>query len=147
MALKEAAGAGKSIMDYDQDNSGFRDYLHLAMEYLEREWDRRLPSESLGWENMVRQKTAPRVVPGGMLFQVYFKDAKEVEIVGDFNQWIPESMVRRDQNGLWQKTIPLTKGSYRYKLIVDGEWQVDPAHSLQTKNSFGTVDSYVEVTE
>ncbi len=69
VALKEAASAGKSVADYDPNSSGFQDYLNLAMEYLERDWSRKLPEESLGWDNAVRQKFGPRRVPGGVLFK------------------------------------------------------------------------------
>ncbi len=53
-------------------------------------------------------------------------------------------MVQREE-GLWQKVVPLVPGSYRYKLIVDGEWQVDPYQPVQTSNPYGTYDSLLEV--
>ncbi len=143
--LKEAASAGKSVVDYDQSSGAFQDYLNLAMEYLERDWNRKLPEEELGWMSAARQKYGPKRVPGGILFQAVFQDAKYVEIVGDFNHWIPELMVRRDTDGLWQKVVPLVPGTYRYKLIVDGEWQIDPYQPTQTANAFGTHDSLLEI--
>ena len=143
--LKEAAGAGQTIFDFAPDSLPAREFLHLATEYLEREWDRKLPENVLGWENQIRQRLGPRRVPGGVLFQAQDPNAKYVEIVGDFNQWIPELMVRRDPQGLWQKVIPLTHGTYRYKLIVDGEWQLDPHQPIQRSNAFGTMDSFLEI--
>lgn len=143
--LKEAVSAGKSIVDYDQSCTGFRDYFNLAMEYLERQWERILPPEKLGWNNVLRHHYGPRRVPGGVLFQVLSKTARWVEIAGDFNHWIPESMVRRDTDGLWQKVIPITNGSFRYKFIVDGEWQIDPYQPTQQLNAYGTFDSYLEL--
>lgn len=145
VALKEAAGAGKSIVDYDPKSLGFRDYFNLAVEYLEREWDRRLPEESLGWENIAKNKYGPRRVVGGVLFQAFNRGAQSVEIVGDFNQWVPEPLFSREPPGLWQKVLCLPQGAYRYKLIVDGEWQMDPCQSLQRANAFGTYDSYLEI--
>lgn len=34
--LKEAAAAGKSIVDFDRDSNGFQDYINLAIELIER---------------------------------------------------------------------------------------------------------------
>jgi len=143
--FKEAASAGMSIVDYDRHSIAFRDYFHLAVEYLEREWDRRLPEQTLGWDRVLHERFAPRQVPGGVLFQALSPNAREVEIAGDFNNWVPESLARRSASGLWQKVIPVSPGSYRYKFIVDGEWQVDPYQPMQRLNDFGTIDSYLEI--
>ena len=143
--LKEAAGAGQSIVDYDPESQPCREFLNLAMELLEKEWERKLPGESLGWENKIRHHLGPKRVLGGILFQVLDPKAKYVEIVGDFNQWIPELMIKRDGKGLWQKVISLRSGTFRYKLIVDGEWQIDPHQPVQRSNDFGTVDSCLEI--
>lgn len=143
--LKEAASAGKSITKYDPESGAFRDYLNLAVEYLEKEWDRLLPSQRLGWSNVINHLYGPRRVSGGVLFQAMSKNARGVEIAGDFNNWIPEPLLRRGFEGLWQKVIPITKGVFRYKFIVDGEWQLDPYQPLQQVNAFGTFDSYLEL--
>ena len=143
--LKEAAGAGKSIVKYDQESGAAKDYLNLAFEYLEKEWDRLLPPQRLGWSNVMNQLYGPRLVSGGVLFQAVSKNARGVEIAGDFNHWIPEPLLRRGFEGLWQKVIPITKGVFRYKFIVDGEWQLDPYQPLQQVNAYGTFDSYLEL--
>lgn len=146
VALKEAASAGQSIVRYDPHSNAFKDYLHLAVEYLEREWDRLLPQKELGWRRILEHRYGPRRMSGGVLFQVVSKNARGVEIAGDFNNWIPESLLnRRWENGLWQKIIPMKAGQFRYKFIVDGEWQLDPYQPLQKQNAFGTMDSYLEV--
>ncbi|MDD5226688.1 MAG: glycogen-binding domain-containing protein, partial [Candidatus Omnitrophica bacterium] len=67
-----------------------------------------------------------------------------IEIAGDFNHWVPEPLVRRDQDGLWQKVISVELKTFRYKFIVDGEWQVDPNQPTQKENAYGGVDSYME---
>lgn len=143
--LKEAASAGKSIVDYDSKSSAFKDYFNLAVEFLERQWEHKLPQENLGWSNIVKNKYGPRRVSGGILFQAFHKEARSIEIAGDFNQWIPEPLVRRDDKGLWQKVLAVEPGSYCYKLIVDGEWQMDPTQPAQRANVFGTYDSCMEI--
>ncbi len=146
VTLKESASAGQSIVDYDQSSAAFKDYFHLAVEYLERQWDRLLPPKKLGWDNVLHERFGPKRVPGGVLFQMMSKNARWVEIAGDFNNWIPEMLVKRNEEGLWQKVIPISQGSFRYKFIVDGEWQIDPHHPLQQLNAFGTFDSYLEIS-
>lgn len=143
--LKESVSAGQSIVDYDQSSEGFRDYFNLAMEYLERQWDRILPPEKLGWNNVLRSHYGPRRITGGVLFQICSKNARWVEIAGDFNHWIPETMIRREGEDLWQKVVPISSGTFRYKYIVDGEWQIDPYHPTQQMNAYGTFDSYLEL--
>jgi chromosome partitioning protein len=143
--LREAASAGQSITDYAPESPACRDYLNLATEYLERQWDRILPPQKLGWENVLRQHFGPKRMPGGVLFQIVSRNARWVEIAGDFNNWIPEALMRRNEEGLWQKVIPMNSGNFRYKFIVDGEWQIDPYQPTQQMNAYGTFDSYLEL--
>ncbi len=142
--LKEAAAVGKSIIHYAPESKAFRDYLNLAVEYLERDWDRRLPKRELGWSQVLKHHYGPRVLSDGILFQFHNKGAHSVEIAGDFNHWIPEALVARSE-GLWQKVIPAKGTKFRYKYIVDGEWQIDPHHEEKRDNEFGGVDSYLEI--
>jgi len=143
--LKETAAAGQSIAQYAPGSPAFQDYLNLAVEYLEREWDRKLPARELGWESVYKQHYGPKPMADGILFQFSNKTASSVEIAGDFNHWVPEALVRRSDDGLWQKVIHVDLKSFRYKFIVDGEWQVDPSQPLRKENAYGGVDSYVEL--
>lgn len=145
IALREAAAAGQSIVQYAPQSPAFQDYLNLAVEYLERDWDRRLPSQGLGWEEVYNSHYGPRMVSDGILFQFHNKTASTVEVAGDFNHWIPEALIRRGDDGLWQKIIRVDKKAFRYKFIVDGEWQVDPGQPIQKENAYGGLDSYVEL--
>ncbi len=71
--------------------------------------------------------------------------AREVYLVGDFNNWNPQSdrMVKR--KGSFQKTMRLAPGEYQYKFLVDGEWHCDPSSPRQVPNEFGTTNSVVRV--
>lgn len=142
--FKEAAAAGKSIVQYDRGSGAFRDYFNLAVEYLERQWDRVLPPKKLGWDSVVQSHLGPKKVHGGILFQTVSKTARTVELAGDFNNWVPEPMMRRE-DGLWQKIVSITAGTYRYKYIVDGEWQIDPCQPAHQMNAFGTFDSFLNL--
>ena len=144
ITLKEAAAAGKSIAQYAPQSLAFQDYLNLAVEYLERDWNRKLPEKELGWDQVLKNHFGPRQISDGILFQFSSKTASSVEIAGDFNHWVPEPLVRRNQDGLWQKVISVQMKTFRYKFIVDGEWQVDPNQPMQKQNTYGGVDSYME---
>lgn len=145
ITLKEAAAAGQSIIQFAPQSAAFQDYLNLAVEYLEREWDRKLPQKDLGWDHFVENFFGPRSVSDGVLFQFLSKTASTVEIAGDFNHWIPEPLIRRSQDGLWQKVIAMNLRKFRYKFIVDGEWQVDPHQPKQKVNAYGGMDSVMEL--
>jgi len=142
--LKEAAAVGRSIIQHAPDSKAFRDYLNLAVEYLERDWDRKLPKRELGWDQVWNQHYGPRVLSDGILFQFFNQGARSVEVAGDFNHWIPEPLLTRE-NGLWQKVVSVKDRKFRYKYIVDGEWQVDPHHDEKRENEFGGIDSYLEL--
>ncbi len=145
IALKEAAASGLSIVQYSPQSSAFQDYLNLAVEFLERDWNRKLPEKELGWSQVLNNYFGPRQVSDGILFQFLSKTASCVEIAGDFNHWVSEPLVRRNQDGLWQRVIPVELKTFRYKFIVDGEWQVDPHQHAQKENAYGGIDSYAEL--
>ncbi len=143
--LREAASAGLSIADFEPTSVGYRDHMSLATEILEQgwKWDELLEEGSDG--EVLRRHIGPRKVPGGVLFQCLAPGAKDVFLAGDFNQWVGEPLMRRSGNGLWQRVIPLQKGGYRYKFLIDGEWKLDPAAPKKIENPYGSWDSFVEV--
>ena len=55
-----------------------------------------------------------------------FKDAKEVSVVGNFNNWDMFNLpMYKTENG-WEMKLNLPKGKYFYKFIVDGYWTSNP---------------------
>ncbi len=70
-----------------------------------------------------------------------FPDAKEVKLTGTFNNWSHDGyrMVKKD--GKWTFPVYLSKGKHLYKLIVDGEWLIDPTNKLWDDNEYGTGNS------
>jgi len=143
VTLREAAGAGLSIADFDPSSIGYRDYMSLATEILERVW--KGGHEETSSVDPRRRAVGPRRVAGGILFQFIAPQAKEVLIVGDFNQWVGLPLIRRNPDGLWQRVVPLREGGYRYKFLVDGEWVLDPLARQEKANSYGRADSYIEI--
>ncbi len=89
----------------------------------------------------------PVLEENGVQFGYLEKNAKMVQIAGDFNNWVNEAMECSDgEKGMWRKYIPLTPGKYRYKFIVDGEWMVDPNNNLTESNVYGGIDSVIDTT-
>lgn len=83
----------------------------------------------------------------GVVFSTLYPRAQTVQIAGDFNDWIPEQtpMQRTGENGKWIIKLPLNKGTYRYRLVVDGQWQQDPYNENIEVNPFGEYNSVLHV--
>jgi len=54
-------------------------------------------------------------------------NAKAVNLVGDFNDWNPNSLpMQRRVDGWWFIQVPLTHGHHQYLFLVDGIPTLDP---------------------
>jgi 1,4-alpha-glucan branching enzyme len=86
-------------------------------------------------------------VRGGVVFTALYPNAGSVHIAGDFNGWQPQltPMKKIDEKGIWQIKIPLTAGSYRYRFVVDGQWQHDPNNTSTEPNPYGELNSVLQV--
>jgi len=82
-----------------------------------------------------------------VVFVTLYPRADNVQIAGDFNNWQPEysPMQKVGDSGIWQTEMNLMPGRYRYRLVVDGQWQQDPYNELTELNPFGGFNSVVEV--
>jgi Glycogen recognition site of AMP-activated protein kinase len=71
-------------------------------------------------------RAAIRVEVDEIVFTLKAGDAKEVFLVGDFNQWNPtvEPMAREGDEFVVR--LFLVAGTYRYKFVVDGKAMADP---------------------
>ena len=54
-------------------------------------------------------------------------------------------MQKVGSSGVWQTKLKLPAGRYRYRLVVDGQWQQDPYNEMTESNPFGDLNSVVEV--
>jgi 1,4-alpha-glucan branching enzyme len=80
-------------------------------------------------------------------FTLSAPEAKEVFLVGDFNDWNPtEYRLRRYKDGIYKKKLQLKPGRYQYLFRVDGEWRPDPDHSERISNPFGSENSVITVS-
>lgn len=87
--------------------------------------------------------------PEGVRFLAHYPNATSVHVAGDFNNWsaeaTPMSRLDGDLAGDWEVKLPLAAGRYRYRLIVDGNWQHDPHNSYVESNPYGELNSVAEV--
>lgn len=82
-----------------------------------------------------------------IVFQLSAANATAVVLTGDFNAWNKEGIkMKKEKTGIWKSEIELAAGRYEYKFIVDGKWWTDPANKRTAINSFGDVNSVIEVT-
>lgn len=82
-----------------------------------------------------------------VVFVTLYPRAHTVQIAGDFNNWKPEDapMQKVGESGVWQTQMKLPAGRYRYRLVVDGQWQQDPYNELTELNPFGGFNSVLEI--
>ena len=82
-----------------------------------------------------------------VVFVTLYPRAKSVQIAGDFNNGQPATspMERVGDSGVWQVKMKLPQGIYRYRLVVDGQWQQDPYNERTEMNPYGEYNSIVEV--
>jgi chromosome partitioning protein len=79
-------------------------------------------------------------------FTIEDPNARSVYVTGSFNDWSLDDNCRLKRTGnVWETTLPLRPGVYKYQFIVDGVWREDPQNPNKERNSFGDVNSLIEV--
>lgn len=175
VALKKAVGCGKSIIQFDIKSNGAKDHLELAQEILraegaeefERAMEQVSPAQkSQGGATMLvsqeiqelrtpalsHQPVDERIIQQlpttkEARFIISAPGAKEIYVVGDFNNWKIDDAMRLAMfdDGKWEKKLGLPPGRYKYKFVVDGEWIADNQNEEREQNSFGTFDSVIKL--
>lgn len=109
-------------------------------------------SKALGTENRsLDEKLSDfygvRRIDGHVVFSTLYPRAKTVQLAADFNDWQPEKtpFEQVGDKGQWTLSLPLERGLYRYRLVVDGQWQQDPYNDWIEMNPFGEFNSVVQV--
>ncbi len=142
--LKEAQNQGTHVFSYDKYCRGAKDYFSLSREIITQE---KTPTPALVLEkrmNEILKEQLPRLTE--VMFSVFSPEAKDVFLVGEFNNWqINESGRMMQNNGTWSKRINLNAGKYRYRFVIDGNWIEDSSNPLKEVNPYGSVDSLVEI--
>lgn len=85
--------------------------------------------------------------PDGILFRARGKGVSEVQVAGDFNDWMPHTTPMQRVDDDFETLLDLPPGRYRYRLVVDGRWSHDAANPVVETNQYGEWNSIVEVPE
>lgn len=81
-------------------------------------------------------------------FSVEAKEANEVSVIGDFNDWkVEEGALSKLKNGTFKGTFDLAKDSeYEFKYLIDGAYVNEPeADSFKWNDFAGTENSVLVV--
>ncbi len=140
-ALAERTNAMHERLAADPDVKRFESETNTQQQPLSEPRAKRTLQDKLG------ELYGVRVTKQGALFVQPDLRASRIAIAGDFNNWSADAtpMERNQRLGVWQTCVPLDPGKYRYRLIIDGNWQTDPHNSKVESNPFGELNSIVEV--
>ncbi len=141
VTVRESQMKGVSLLRHSAKSKGALDYLMLAQEILSRTGAE--PGPQL-LPSAAQDKHEPDFLRD---FSVKIENAREVYVVGDFNNWCvtEQSKLWEKEKGVWQKRIFLGPGKHRYKFIIDGRWVTDPGNDHIEPNPYGGMDSVLEV--
>ena len=153
--LAEAASHGVPIADYCNHCVGFDDYQALAAEVLHQEaavsTRQRVPVEAnttdARADDQYAGRPAPAVTSEGVMFSIEAPDADRVQLAGDFNNWSLDGSEMEATGGVWRKVVKLPPGRYRYRYVVDGQWQNDPLNAAVEPSPYGGLDSVLITDE
>ncbi len=90
---------------------------------------------------------SPRVTDEGVVFSFDAPGAHRVQVAGDFNGWEAEGCQMQPRGRHWKGVLKLDPGRYRYRYVVDGEWQNDPLNAEVEPAPFGGYNSVVVVEQ
>lgn len=146
--LKESAVMGKTVSSYDKYCRGSKDYFSLAKEIIAVHEQQNAPvSEEVFSHRMrdvVQKEMRDFAQPTRFILEA--PEAQSVYVTGSFNDWsLDEKFCMICTEGVWTIDVPLKPGNYRYQFIVDGRWREDPKNPSQERNSFGDINSLIEV--
>jgi len=90
--------------------------------------------------------TAPRPAPLRVHLEYRDPRALSVHVAGSFNDWHPSvTEMMEVEPGRWVKDLTLAPGLHEYRLVVDGQWKVDPGCPDRAPNPFGGENSLLRV--
>jgi len=150
--LKEAEVMGEAVIKYDKYCRGSKDYLSLSREILSAKGTFLAPPEekseayepSPRMQELIEKETKEFL--GTTAFILKAPQAQSVYVTGSFNDWAMDEHYRlSNKEGLWRVDLDLKPGVYKYQFIVDGKWQEDPSNTNIERNSFGDINSVLEV--
>ncbi len=146
ISIRESQEKSESVFKNYSQSRAAHAYLALADELLA--FDKDISAENIYNEmRKVLHGVYGNIYSKERLFKFYAPNAREVYVVGDFNNWKMDKSSRLEmiKEGEWEKSFYLLPGRYRYKFVADGLWLWDPRNSEKEPNPYGDFDSVFEV--
>lgn len=150
--LKEAQNEGLDVFAYDKYCRGAKDYFSLSRQIITQETALTSPEDLKKTTEETLEKRMKDILKENLpklnevTFSVKAPDAKEVYLAGEFNNWkLDENSKMENTDGCWTKRLNLNSGIYRYRFVIDGNWVEDPENPQTQLNTYGTLDSLVEI--
>lgn len=73
--------------------------------------------------------------------------ARQVSLVGDFNDWDPgATLMIRQLDGRWMASLELSHGYHKYVFLVDGKQVLDPNAAGKTRDAHNNPVSLLAVS-
>lgn len=97
---------------------------------------------------MIKKEFTPKRTVCKVTFSIPAEWAeKNVQLVGDFNDWDEDSDAMVKKGDVWTITLRLSpETSYRFKYLIDNDsWENDDAADEYVENIFGSDDSVVNI--
>jgi len=145
-AIRQAQEKAETIFKLNPQARAAHDYMRLAGEIITI--DKEGATESIYQEiRKILHGVYGNVHSREKEFKFYAPNAREVYVVGDFNNWKVDDTgkLERSDTGDWAKSFYLLPGRYRYKFVVDGLWFWDPQNEEKEPNPYGDFDSIFKI--
>ncbi len=136
--LKEAASKGIPINKYSKNCRGAVDYRALTDEVI---------LEEKGLKEILPYELGPKRINNEIIFQYFAPEAAQVQLAGDFTDWDSTKNIalNKNSNNVWETSIRIDPGNYRYKFIVDGKWVTDPFNPEVSLEEKGIKNSKISI--
>ncbi len=93
-----------------------------------------------------RVELPPPSLKGNTTFRLKgYTEAQVVALAGSFNDWNQSQLLFAREGDEWVCRLDLDPGVYTYKLIVDGNWLLDPSNPSTQEDEAGNLNSVLEV--
>lgn len=69
------------------------------------------------------------------------KNYRNVQLAGQMNDWNPRACWLVKTDSLWETNLRLYPGNYQYRLVIDGQWGLDPGNQESVPNGSGGYNS------
>ena len=97
---------------------------------------------------MSKEESKRKIYRRKVTFLLKAPNAREVSLVGDFNNWDAEAnSMKLDKDGLWKASLIFPPGRYEFKFLVDGKWREGSKKEETVLNCFGTLNNVLIVPE